>query len=288
MPELPEVETTRRGIEPHITNRLVTNVAIRQSKLRWPIPEQLPDILRGQKLTKITRRAKYLLFYFETGCLLVHLGMSGSLRVLSPQSDQLRELDLPTIAELPPAKHDHVDIIFDDQFMLRYNDPRRFGSMLWLTDAPEHHPLLKSLGPEPLDDDFKAQHLYEISKGRKINVKQFIMDQSVVTGVGNIYANEALFLSRLHPLRPAGNIRLEEYQRLAEHIKAILVAAIRQGGTTLRNFSNADGKPGYFKQQLHVYGRSGLPCSHCQQTLEEIRINNRTSVFCPHCQALAC
>lgn len=284
MPELPEVETTRRGIEPHIVKRLVTNVCIRQPKLRWPIPEQLANILLGQQLIGITRRAKYLLFYFETGCLLVHLGMSGSLRVLSPESDHIRELDIQKIIEVTPNKHDHVDIIFDDQFMLRYNDPRRFGSMLWLTDAPKNHPLLNHLGPEPLAEEFKGQHLYEASRNRKINVKQFIMDQSVVTGVGNIYANEALFLSRIHPLRPAGNITLEDYQILAEHIKTILAAAIRQGGTTLRNFSNAEGKPGYFKQQLHVYGRANLPCRCCQQALEEIRINNRTSVFCPHCQ----
>ncbi|MEQ1638205.1 MAG: bifunctional DNA-formamidopyrimidine glycosylase/DNA-(apurinic or apyrimidinic site) lyase [Methylococcales bacterium] len=270
MPELPEVETTRRGIASHITGRQVTGLTIRQSRLRWLIPNDLQLRLQGQGLQRIDRRAKYLLFYFESGCLLIHLGMSGSLRILTKV--------------LPPAKHDHVDIVFDSAYVMRYTDPRRFGAILWLGQHPEQHVLLTKLGPEPLSDDFTGEHLYQLSRNRKLNVKQFIMDQAIVTGTGNIYANEALFASGIKPTRAAGNIALQRYQTLAAHIKSILTAAIAQGGTTLRNFTDSDGNPGYFKQTLHVYGRAGLPCTQCQQVLKEVRINNRTSVFCERCQ----
>jgi formamidopyrimidine-DNA glycosylase len=270
MPELPEVETTRRGVAAHILGRRVTALDIRQPRLRWPIPTDLSQYIQGRELLSIDRRAKYLLFNFESGCLLIHLGMSGSLRILTKY--------------LPAAKHDHVDIRFDDEYVLRYTDPRRFGAILWLGQNPEQHMLLKKLGPEPLSDAFTGEHLFELSRSRKLVVKQFIMDQHIVTGTGNIYANEALFASGIRPTRAAGAISLKRYQNLANHIKNILTVAIAQGGTTLRNFTDSEGKPGYFKQQLHVYGRAGLPCTHCQHILEEVRINGRTSVFCAQCQ----
>lgn len=270
MPELPEVETTRLGIAPHITGLQVSGLTVRHSTLRWPIPSDLYAQIHAQTLQRIDRRAKYLLFYFDSGCLLIHLGMSGSLRILTEC--------------LPPAKHDHVDIKFETNCVLRYTDPRRFGAILWLGKSPGQHPLLSKLGPEPLSKDFTGEHLYTLSRNRKLNVKQFIMDQAVVTGTGNIYANEALFASGIHPARIVNSIALMEYERLAEHIKRILTAAIAQGGTTLRDFTNSDGKPGYFKQQLHVYGRTGLACTQCQNRLQEIRINGRTSVFCDQCQ----
>jgi formamidopyrimidine-DNA glycosylase len=270
MPELPEVETTRRGLAPHIVGRKITAVAVRHPTLRWPIPTDLQQHLQGQALQAIDRRAKYLLFQFENGCLLIHLGMSGRLRILTE--------------DLPPAKHDHVDIIFDTRYILRYTDPRRFGAILWLGQHPEQHPLLSKLGPEPLSEAFNGEHLYTLSRNRKLMVKQFIMDQAIVTGTGNIYANEALFASGIKPTRAVGNISLQRYQTLATHIKSILTAAIAQGGTTLRDFTNSEGKPGYFKQQLHVYGRTGLPCTQCQHILQEVRINGRSSVFCAQCQ----
>ncbi|NOT86471.1 MAG: bifunctional DNA-formamidopyrimidine glycosylase/DNA-(apurinic or apyrimidinic site) lyase [Methylococcaceae bacterium] len=270
MPELPEVETTRRGIESHITGLQVSGLTIRHPTLRWPIPADLLQHVHNQTLHRIDRRAKYLLFYFDSGCLLVHLGMSGSLRILTER--------------LPPAKHDHVDIVFGADCILRYTDPRRFGAILWLGQNSEQHPLLAKLGPEPLSDDFTGEHLHQLSRNRKVNVKQFIMDQAVVTGTGNIYANEALFASGILPTRAINSIALAEYDRLVVHIKRILTAAIAQGGTTLRDFTNSDGKPGYFKQQLNVYGRTGLPCTHCQNPLQEVRINGRSSVFCGQCQ----
>jgi formamidopyrimidine-DNA glycosylase len=267
MPELPEVETTRLGIVHHILGGCVEAVLVRKFSLRWPIPVDLEAILHGQTLLKLERRAKYLLFYFENGCLLIHLGMSGSLRIL------------PQLA--PAAKHDHVDILFDKHRVLRYTDPRRFGAVLWLGQCPDTHALLKNLGPEPLSDAFNGEHLFVLSRKRKLAVKQFIMDQHIVTGTGN---NEALFSSGIRPDRAAGDISLPRYEALANHIKTILAAAIAQGGTTLRDFTNSEGKPGYFKQQLSVYGRTGLPCRHCQQTLTEIRLSGRSSVFCSNCQ----
>lgn len=284
MPELPEVETTRRGIEPHLTDKQVTGVCVRQPKLRWPVPDNLAQLIQGHTLERIERRAKYLLFYFENGCLLIHLGMSGSLRILELNPNRVNEPNLAATIDFEPNKHDHLDIIFDSTCLLRFNDPRRFGTILWLGQTPEQHPLLANLGPEPLSDEFTGVHLYNASRNRKRCVKQFIMDQSIVTGTGNIYANEALFASGIRPGRASGDISLKRYQTLAQHIKSILTAAIIQGGTTLRNFSNAEGKPGYFKQQLHVYGRAGLPCTKCRQPLRETRINNRSSVFCMHCQ----
>jgi len=270
MPELPEVETTCRGIKPHIVGQTIKQLIIRQPQLRWPVPDTLNKVLCGLEIHSVTRRAKYLLFSTDAGTMLIHLGMSGSLRIMS--------------AGQSPGKHDHIDFIFNNDTVLRFNDTRRFGAVLW-TDAPvEQHPLLKDLGPEPLLDDFNGELLYQRANNRKIPVKSFIMDSHVVVGIGNIYANEALFMAGLLPSRPAGSISLASYEKLAECIRIILRQAILQGGTTLRDFVNEAGKPGYFKQQLRVYGRANQPCIDCLQPLIEIRMANRTTVFCNTCQ----
>jgi len=270
MPELPEVETTRRGIAPHIEDRTIKTVQIRDGRLRWPVASDLPSILTGQRIQTVARRGKYLLLETASGVLLVHLGMSGSLRIVDNG--------------LFAGKHDHVDIIFGNDTVLRFNDPRRFGSILWVTGGAAEHPLLKDLGPEPLSDSFNGKLLHSLAKNRKTPVKSFIMDSHVVVGVGNIYANEALFMAGILPSRQAGKISLVRYQQLADCIRVVLQQAIEQGGTTLRDFVNEAGKPGYFQQQLKVYGRGGLPCLHCGQTLTEIRIANRATVFCRACQ----
>ena len=269
MPELPEVETTRRGVEPHCLGRVVTGVVVRDARLRWPVPEQLPSLLTAQTINAVKRRAKYLLFETTAGTLLVHLGMSGSLRVVEPQSS--------------PGRHDHIDLLLEGGACLRYNDPRRFGCFLWLPPQ-QSSVLLEHLGPEPLSDDFCGELLYRRSRRRKGPVKNFIMDGKVVVGVGNIYANEALYLSGIRPQRAAGRISLARYEHLAENIKQVLTSAINQGGTTLRDFVGGDGKPGYFAQQLHVYGRGGQPCKGCEQPLREIRLGQRSSVYCVTCQ----
>jgi formamidopyrimidine-DNA glycosylase len=270
MPELPEVETTRRGITPHIIRQNIQRIIVRQPKLRWPIPEDLPQLLANALLLNIERRAKYLLLEFDTGFILIHLGMSGSLRIIDKN--------------IPAEKHDHIDFVFHNNKALRLTDPRRFGSVLWLGNSPYCHALLNKLGPEPFSDTFNGNYLYQLSRGKKLVVKQFIMNQEVVTGVGNIYANESLYLSGIRPSLAAGQISRKRYQILSKHIKKILEQAIAQGGTTLRNFVGGNGKPGYFKQQLNVYGRSGLPCPNCKQLLKEIRISNRSTVFCKNCQ----
>jgi len=270
MPELPEVETTRRGIAPHIEGQRVSRILVRQPRLRWPIPETVLERLPPAQLHRVRRRAKYLLLEFETGHLLMHLGMSGSLHIVDPQHDA--------------GKHDHLDLVFDNGQALRLTDPRRFGAVLWLGADPLEHPLLARLGPEPFSNEFAGSYLYRLSRGRKLPVKQFIMNQHIVTGVGNIYASEALFHSGIRPTRPAGKISAVRYQHLADAIKEVLAQAIAQGGTTLRDFVGGDGKPGYFQQQLHVYGRTGLPCSRCGHPLQETRLGNRSSVYCSHCQ----
>lgn len=269
MPELPEVETTRRGVEPHCTGRQVERVIVRDSRLRWPVPDHLASTLSGRDIVAVERRGKYLLFQTVTGYLLVHLGMSGSLRVVE--------------AAATPGRHDHIDVLLDGDTCLRYHDPRRFGCFLWQAKGGEH-PLLANLGPEPLSADFDGLLLYRLSRRRKGPVKSFIMDGKVVVGVGNIYANEALFLSGIHPGRAAGRISLERYQRLAQCIKQVLTSAIEQGGTTLRDFVGGDGKPGYFAQQLFAYGRSGQPCKVCGTLLQERRLGQRSSVYCVTCQ----
>jgi formamidopyrimidine-DNA glycosylase len=270
MPELPEVETTCRGIAPHIEGKIIQQVIIRQPQLRWRVPESLDQILSGLSVLSVSRRAKYLLFATSAGTMLVHLGMSGSLRIITTGQEAV--------------KHDHIDFIFNDHLIMRYNDPRRFGAVLWTSGVVTDHPLLKDLGPEPLLEDFNGKLLYALSRQRKTPIKSFIMDSHIVVGVGNIYANEALFMAGILPSRQAGKVSLVRYQKLADCIRLILHNAIQQGGTTLRDFVNEAGNPGYFKQQLKVYGRKGLPCISCQQALTEIRLSNRSTVFCAKCQ----
>ncbi|MBL6805803.1 MAG: bifunctional DNA-formamidopyrimidine glycosylase/DNA-(apurinic or apyrimidinic site) lyase [Pseudomonadales bacterium] len=272
MPELPEVETTRRGIEPHIAGKRISKMLVRERRLRWPIPKALEAQLAGQKVDSVERRGKYLLLRINTGSLIVHLGMSGSLRVLEPGIEQ------------PLKKHDHVELVFDDDTVLRYHDPRRFGCILWQEDPVSGHPLIESLGPEPLSADFNARLLFARSRGRKAPIKTFIMDSKVVVGVGNIYANEALFFAGINPQRAAGKVSLARYEKLVECIKRVLARAIEVGGTTLRDFTGSDGKPGYFAQSLQVYGRAEQPCNLCEAPLKEIRLGQRSTVYCTRCQ----
>lgn len=270
MPELPEVETTRCGIEPHIKGQTVRQVSIRQRQLRWPIPSRIKKDLPGQKVLNITRRGKYLLLMTSVGTVIIHLGMSGSLRVVN--------------SNLVPDKHDHVDIVFNNNRALRLRDPRRFGAVLWTKRDPEHHPLLKSLGPEPLTEHFNVDYLYRRSRNRKISIKALIMDSKIVVGVGNIYANEALFRAGIRPTIGAGRISRARLERLVTAIKEVLSDAIAQGGTTLRDFTNEQGKPGYFRQRLLVYGRANEPCTLCQAMIKQIKQNQRASYYCPQCQ----
>jgi formamidopyrimidine-DNA glycosylase len=270
MPELPEVETTCRGITPHIINQQIQTTIIRQAKLRWPIPDDLPELLSNSFIHAVKRRAKYLLLEFDKGHVLIHLGMSGSLRIV----DNGQAF----------GKHDHIDLVFYNEKALRLTDPRRFGAVLWLGKSPFRHFLLNKLGPEPFSEKFNGSYLYECSRNRKLSVKQFIMDQQIVAGIGNIYANEALFFCGIRPTRRAGNISKKRYHDLTESLKTILEKAIKQGGTTLKDFVGSDGKPGYFSQQLQVYGKAGLPCPSCNTTLKEIKISNRSTIFCQNCQ----
>ena len=274
MPELPEVETTLRGIRPHLEGRRIERLVVREPRLRLPIPPETPDLVAGQSIGALARRSKYLLIGLERGALIVHLGMSGSLRVVASGS--------------PPKRHDHVDLTLDDGKCLRFHDPRRFGLFLWTPESPEiaqiQHPLLCDLGPEPLGDAFDGNYLYALSRTRRVAIKSFIMDAAVVVGVGNIYANESLFMAGIHPARHCHRVGLERYRRLAATIRAVLRASIEQGGTTLRDFVNEDGQPGYFAQSLRVYGRAGEPCGICGEPLRLTRIGQRSSFFCPRCQ----
>ncbi len=270
MPELPEVETTKRGIYAHVLGKAIANIKIRDHRLRWPVPKQLPSKLKGKEVLALNRRGKYLLFEFENGTLLWHLGMSGSLRIVEPN--------------VKPGKHDHVDVVFANNIILRFNDPRRFGALVWTEDAVADHKLIHHLGPEPLTDAFNAEYLFETSRKRKQAIKPWVMDAKIVVGVGNIYANEALFQSRIHPLKAAGKLTKKECQLLCENIKKILASAIERGGTTLRDFVGGDGKPGYFAQELSVYGRGGETCKNCPKKLTEKRIGQRSTVYCTHCQ----
>ncbi|MEP6510427.1 MAG: bifunctional DNA-formamidopyrimidine glycosylase/DNA-(apurinic or apyrimidinic site) lyase [Dokdonella sp.] len=269
MPELPEVETTRRGLEPHLVGRRVVTLDIRQPRLRWPVANELSMLLPGQRIEAIERRAKYLLVHTGVGAALLHLGMSGCLRVLP--------------AATPIGAHDHVDWRLDSGRVLRYTDPRRFGCQLW--QAPgEIHGLLAGLGPEPLLDGFDGDLLWVRSRGRKAAVKVFVMDQAIVVGVGNIYAAEALFAARVHPKRAAGSISRARYARLAREVKRILAHAIARGGTTLRDFISPDGAPGYFEQELFVYGRAGAACKICGTPIKAIMLGQRSTFYCPRCQ----
>ncbi|WP_299017048.1 bifunctional DNA-formamidopyrimidine glycosylase/DNA-(apurinic or apyrimidinic site) lyase [uncultured Photobacterium sp.] len=268
MPELPEVEVSRMGISPHVVGQTVVSITVRNPRLRWPIPKEIRQI-EGQVVRRVSRRAKYLLLETDAGTAIVHLGMSGSLRVLP--------------ATVPPEKHDHVDLLLASGELLRYNDPRRFGAWLWQL-ADEQHTVLGKLGPEPLGDTFTADYLFDKAKGKRTAIKQFIMDNQVVVGVGNIYANESLFSAGIHPKRAAGNISLSRLAVLVDEIKAVLAFAIEQGGTTLKDFKNADGKPGYFAQELQVYGKGGEPCPRCDKPLNEVKIGQRATVYCSSCQ----
>lgn len=269
MPELPEVETTRRGLAPHVEKKRVTSVLLRRPDLRWPIPPEVSERLPGQRIEAVRRRAKYLLLDTAAGSALLHLGMSGSLRVLPGKTR--------------PVAHDHVDIALDSGRVLRFNDPRRFGCLLW-QPLGETHELLRDLGPEPLSDAFDGDYLFERSRGRSAPVKTFLMDQRIVVGVGNIYAAEALFAAGVSPLRAAGRVSRERYGLLVEEVKRILAHAIARGGTTLRDFLNPDGAPGYFEQELSAYGRGGEPCPRCGRPLKEASLGQRTTVWCGRCQ----
>ena len=284
MPELPEVETTRRGLAPHLEGKRIRGVVLRRPDLRWPIPAEIQSVLPGQRIIAVRRRAKYLLLDTQAGSALLHLGMTGSLRVLP--------------ASTPVTAHDHVDLQLGSGQVMRFNDPRRFGCLLW-QPAGQTHELLQSLGPEPLADDaageaihgdglngvaFNGDYLFERSRGRKAPVKTFLMDQRIVVGVGNIYAAESLFRAGISPVRAAGKVSRERYAALADAVKQILGYAITRGGTTLRDFISPDGAPGYFEQELSAYGRGGLPCPKCGRPLRSADIGQRASVWCGHCQ----
>jgi formamidopyrimidine-DNA glycosylase len=270
MPELPEVETTRRGIAPALEGRTIVALVVRERRLRWPVPRGLETKLTGQNITGLHRRAKYLLLETPAGSAMIHLGMSGSMRIV-PEHEK-------------PEKHDHFDIVTNAAAIVRFNDPRRFGSLLWAGRNPLEHPLLAELGPEPLGPDFTGEYLWQSSLGRKASIKQHIMNSKVVAGVGNIYANEALFRAGIHPTRAAGRIALPRMQLLAEEIQAVLSDAIKQGGTTLRDYRGGDGKPGYFKQQLLVYDRGDQPCTKCSQPIKRIVQGQRATYYCGNCQ----
>ena len=270
MPELPEVETTRRGLEPHVVGRRIAALVVRERRLRRPIPRGLEARLAGAEITGVARRGKYLLLATDRGSALAHLGMSGSLRIVN--------------AETTPALHDHYDLVLANGRAVRYRDPRRFGLLLWAGRAHDRHPLLAGLGPEPLGPDFDGTHLLRLSRGRRAPVKAFLMDSAIVAGVGNIYANESLFRAGIHPRRAAGRIGAARYEVLARTIRAVLTEAIEQGGTTLRDFVAAEGAPGYFRIRLAVYERAGAPCPLCAAPLRREVIAQRASYYCPHCQ----
>lgn len=270
MPELPEVETIRKGIAPHVVGKTVKDVIVRDRRLRWPVPGQLRKKLTGRSIRKITRRAKYIIFHTSQGCMLIHLGMSGSLRIITGSQ--------------APEKHDHADIVFASGGCLRFRDPRRFGSIHWTNDDPLQHKLLRHLGPEPLGNELDGDYLFKKSGRRTQSVKTFIMDSRIVAGVGNIYANEALFAAGIHPKRKAGNISKLRYEKLTAAIRHVLQQALAKGGTSLRDFVNSEGAPGYFRPELKVYGREGEPCVICNSIIRVIRTGQRSTFYCPVCQ----
>jgi formamidopyrimidine-DNA glycosylase len=270
MPELPEVETTRRGLEPHLAGRRIVGVAVRHRGLRWKVRADLGRLLTGRTIRRLSRRSKYLLIDCDGGWLIVHLGMSGSLRVVP--------------ADLPPAKHDHIDIVLDSGKALRLTDPRRFGAVLWTEGPPERHPLLRGLGPEPFAPEVDGRWLAARTRGRKAAIKNLLMDNRLVCGVGNIYANESLFRAGIHPARAAGRISQARYARLVAAVRETLEAAIRAGGSTLRDFVHADGSPGNFQQEYFVYDRAGEPCKRCGTPVRAVRIGQRAAFYCPRCQ----
>lgn len=273
MPELPEVETTLRGIEPHLLKQKISRVIVRESRLRWPVSHEFFN-LENAKVCELKRRAKYLIIKTappRSGSIIIHLGMSGSLRIVAP--------------ETALKKHDHIDFFLSTGKVLRYHDPRRFGAVLWTDEPVENHDLLKSLGPEPLSDQFDGNHLFEASRKRRIAVKNLIMDGHIVVGVGNIYASEALFMAHVRPGKAAGRVTRNQYEQLVAAIKTVLARSIAQGGTTLRDFVNSEGQPGYFQQTLNVYGRGGEQCRTCDTTIKSKVIGQRSTFYCPRCQS---
>jgi formamidopyrimidine-DNA glycosylase len=270
VPELPEVETTRRGITPALLNHRVLEASVRQPRLRWPIPAAFAAAVRGRTVKGVERRAKYILIRFETGTAIVHLGMSGSLRLVKPGA-ALR-------------KHDHWDLYLSSGWVLRFHDPRRFGCLLWTTEDPERHALLARLAPEPLDEAFDGEYLFKATRRRKVAIKLLIMNAQLVVGVGNIYASEALFRARISPKRVAGRLSLAEARKLARAIKTVLAAAVKIGGTTLRDYVNADGEPGYFRQRLYVYERVGQACRVCKDPVRQLTQGQRSTYWCATCQ----
>lgn len=285
MPELPEVETTLRGIQPFVDGAILSKVEVRNASLRWPVPVKELQTLTGQQVNRSYRRAKYILLETSKGSMMLHLGMSGSVRVVDAALQEA------------PAKHDHIDLHFQQvledegahkEWIIRYHDPRRFGSLLFI-DSKEQlevdtHPLLEKLGPEPLSDSFNAEHLFKHSRKRNVAVKNFIMNGHVVVGVGNIYASECLFLAKVRPTRPAGKVTKAEYAKITDAIKQVLDKAIKVGGTTLRDFTGSDGKAGYFSQKLNVYDRGEKSCKECNFEIKRIIIGQRSSFYCPQCQ----
>jgi len=270
MPELPEVETTRRGLLPHLIGRRIRDVVVRNARLRWPVTRELARRLRGEEVLAIRRRGKYLLFDCREGHLLVHLGMSGRLTLVP--------------ANLPARRHDHVDVRLEGRQSLRLTDPRRFGAMLWLERPAESHALLEGLGLEPLEAEFTGAALHGRAKGRRVAVKQFLMNARIVTGVGNIYASEALHRAGIHPSRSAGRISRGRWDRLAAAVRATLESALDAGGTTLRDFASAEGRPGRFQHRFAVYGREGKPCPACGTPIRALRQGQRSTFYCPACQ----
>lgn len=270
MPELPEVETTARGIRPHVAGKKIIAVTVRDARLRWPVPHDLAQRLTGSSIERVERRAKYLLLRTANGTLLIHLGMSGSLRILP--------------AAAPARIHDHVDLVFADHTCLRLCDPRRFGAMLWCDGDPHTHKLLRALGPEPLDAEFDGDYLFRATRKRSVDIKQFLMNQCIVVGVGNIYASEALFLAGISPRRTARKVTRDQCARLAAEIKNVLHYAITQGGTTLRDYVGSNGDSGYFQLKLNVYGKTDAPCPRCAAPIKQIRQGQRSTFYCGRCQ----
>jgi formamidopyrimidine-DNA glycosylase len=270
VPDLPEVETTRRGLAPYARKRRIVALALYEPRLRWPVPRELTTQLAGRRIERVGRRAKYLLFTLETGTLLLHLGMSGNLRAVP--------------ASTPRLKHDHFDLVLDSGLALRFNDPRRFGSLLYTSEDPAKHALLKDLAPEPFAKRFNAEYLWRITRGRRVALKQLLMNSHLVVGVGNIYASEALFRARLKPQRRATSLTRVEAARLVRAIRTVLSLAIRAGGTTLRDYLGADGAPGYFRQRLYVYERAGRPCRRCGTQVRSLTQGQRSTYYCPVCQ----
>lgn len=270
MPELPEVETTRRGLAPYVRGRRIAALEIYEPRLRWPVPRDLPQKVAGRRIVRVGRRAKYLLLGLESGTLLLHLGMSGNLRTVP--------------ARTPRQAHDHFDLVLDSGLAVRFNDPRRFGSLLYTHADPRTHPLLAQLGPEPLAAAFDAHYLWRITRGRRVAIKQLLVNSRLIAGVGNIYASEALFRARIRPQRQARTLSRAQAARLVRGVRAVLRQAIRSGGTTLRDYRGADGAPGYFRQRLYVYERRGKPCRRCRTPVRALTQGQRSSYYCPSCQ----